>query len=334
MKILVAYDGSKCAEAAIDDLARAGLPPTGSADVLAVAEIWMPTPESVEADSPKASNAYMQEAAKTFKDYGEKALTEAGLLVKHAERRIRTTLPGWTVTPHSTYGSPAREILSMAADLRSDLTVLGSHGTSALSRFTLGSIAHKVLTEADCSVRVTRGKVDVEPPSERILIGFDGSKGALAAVQSVAARNWHEGSEVRVVIASEPVMPSSIGRFVPPICRVADEVNVTERRLFEQISNEALEMLRGAGLKARMCIRAGSPKHVLSEEAERWGADCIFVGACSLVDLAERDLLGSTSAAVAARAHCSVEVAREKALSKTGVEAYGRPDNLATWKGG
>ena len=44
-------------------------------------------------------------------------------------------------------------------------------------------------------------------------------------------------------------------------------------------------------------------------EAEKWGADCIFVGARGLNGL-ERLLLGSVSTAVASYAHCSVEVVR------------------------
>ena len=40
MKILIAYDGSNCAEAALDDLVRAGLPATGEFSVMSVAEVW------------------------------------------------------------------------------------------------------------------------------------------------------------------------------------------------------------------------------------------------------------------------------------------------------
>jgi nucleotide-binding universal stress UspA family protein len=56
-------------------------------------------------------------------------------------------------------------------------------------------------------------------------------------------------------------------------------------------------------------MKEGDPKHVLLDEAEQWGADCLFVGARGLSRI-ERFLLGSVSAAVAARAQCSVEVVR------------------------
>jgi hypothetical protein len=44
MKILIAYDGSDCAEAALDDLQRAGLPPEAEAQIISVAEVWLPPP--------------------------------------------------------------------------------------------------------------------------------------------------------------------------------------------------------------------------------------------------------------------------------------------------
>ena len=40
MKLLVAYDGSACSEAALDDLLKAGLPQASEAHVISVAEIW------------------------------------------------------------------------------------------------------------------------------------------------------------------------------------------------------------------------------------------------------------------------------------------------------
>jgi nucleotide-binding universal stress UspA family protein len=67
--------------------------------------------------------------------------------------------------------------------------------------------------------------------------------------------------------------------------------------------------LRDAGLATTPAVTDGDPKHVLVAEAQRWGAHCIFLGARGHTR-AERILLGSVSAAVAARAHCSVEIVR------------------------
>src|SRR5215831_18637145 len=47
MKILIAYDGSECAESAIDDLKRAGLPRRAEAAALTIAEELFPAPTSI-----------------------------------------------------------------------------------------------------------------------------------------------------------------------------------------------------------------------------------------------------------------------------------------------
>ena len=317
MKVLVAYDGSKPSETAIDDLVRAGLSHKGTAHILSVAEVSLPQPARAEPERLGVPSAAIEIAA-AYKKFWERSVTEANILAKHAKERIRRVLPEWDVSYASTYGSPAREILDAADRLQPHLIVLGAHGQSDYGRFLLGSISQKVLTEAQCSVRIARGKIEIDDCTPRIVIGFDGSNGTLAAVRLVAQRNWGPDAKVHLVTASEPTTPDSIGRFVPPICRIGEEINNSDRRLFEQLGINALETLSAAGIEVIHHIRPGSPKQVLIEEAERWGADCIFVGASSGTRLVEQMLLGATSSAVAARAHCSVEVVRERIEKQPG----------------
>ena len=68
--------------------------------------------------------------------------------------------------------------------------------------------------------------------------------------------------------------------------------------------------LRAAGLVATPVVEEADAKQLLVQEAERWSADCIFVGA-KVHSALERFLLGSVSATVAARAPWSVEVVRQ-----------------------
>lgn len=311
MNLLIAYDGSKCAEAAIDDLVRAGLPAIGTAGVISVAEVFLPPQNSTtDGGAGAAPSPEVEEMVRKYRERGEKAVAEAVLLARHAADRVRAALPKWRVTPTATYGSPAWEIIDAAEKLSADLIVVGSQGQSALGRFFLGSISQKVLSEARSSVRVARGRIEVEKGPERIVIGFDDSAGSLAAASAVAKRSWSSGTEVRLLAVSEPVVPGAIARFVKPFTGMAEEVAVADRQWIEQAAQTALEELRAAGFAADLHVRPGNPKTVLVEEAERWGADCIFVGATALEGVIERALIGSTSSAVAARAHCSVEVVR------------------------
>jgi len=311
MKILIAYDGSDCADAALDDLRKAGLPPDAEALVLSVAEVWVPPPppssyEIVEAAQQAQSPADLQ------KQYlrGSRAVSEARALAARAGERLRNNFPGWRITVEANYGSPAWEVVMKADKWKPDLVVVGSHGRGALGRLVMGSVSQKVLTEARCSVRVARGRVEVEESPARILVGVDGSPGAEAAVREVASRWWPLKSEARVVVVEDPLVPTLIGHLIPNVARWIEESNKGEAEWMQKLAEHATEQLSPSELIVSSAVLTGDPKRVLVEEAGRWGADSIFVGSVGFSNRFERFLLGSVSAAVAARAHCSVEVVR------------------------
>lgn len=310
MKILIAYDGSPCSEAALDDLQLAGLPDDVESIVFTVAETWLP-PNMEEDVTGIKFDAHTKQLIKKLHEKAKATVVKAETLARHAAERLSKNFRGWKIKSEATYGSPAWEILAKAEKFQPDLIVVGSHGRSAVGQFFLGSISQKVLTEAKCSVRVARGKIEVDPVPARIITGFDASPGATAAVEAVAARKWREHTEVRMVTVTDSLVPTAIGRFVAPVVNWTEEEARVERQLIEGLAESSLQKLRNAGLTASLYIEAGSPKHTLVEEAQNWHADCIFVGA-NAHDKFERFLLGSVSAAVAARAHCSVEVIRSK----------------------
>ncbi|MCM3905285.1 MAG: universal stress protein, partial [Pyrinomonadaceae bacterium] len=83
-----------------------------------------------------------------------------------------------------------------------------------------------------------------------------------------------------------------------------------------QIFEPSADKLRSAGLDAAVMIRRGNATNQLLEEAESWGADCIFLGPKGTRGI-DRLLLGSVSSAVSARAHCSVEIVRPMPMAST-----------------
>jgi len=98
--------------------------------------------------------------------------------------------------------------------------------------------------------------------------------------------------------------------FIQPIALAGREY-IADRSLFAQeVVDAAAERLRQGGLIATPLVIEGSPKQVLIDEAERWGADSIFVGSRGLDGALKRFLLGSVSSAVVSNATCSVEVVR------------------------
>jgi len=330
MRLLIAYDGSRDSEAAIDDLHRCGLPATGSAEVISIAEVWLPPPGSIDGtDQPQSES--VEGIVREWREKGDRAVSEADMLARFAVGRVRGALLDWEITSLASYGSAGWEIVNEADRMDADLILVGAQGQSFLSRLALGSISQRVLTEARCSVRIGRGKIDLDSGPERIVVGFDGSRGANAAVAAVADRAWNRGTEVRLISVNEPLLPTTIGRFVKPMVRTVDHIIIAERVWLEESAEAALAKLRNRGIPSSLRTCSGNPKHILIDEAENWGADCIFVGANAWGSPLERFLIGSTSAAVAARAHCSVEVVRAKVTTTQQID-HPRQNGMRTSK--
>ena len=280
MKVMVAYDGSACADAAI-----AELPDEVEFIVLSVIENWLPPPSGLEiVQHMDRSQEYM-------------------LLAMEAANRVREFAPGWIAKAEVSAGSPASQILEKAEQWKPDLIVMGAHGRTALGRFFFGSVSQKVLHEASCPVRVAREPKEKSDHPLRLLIGFDGSPGATETLRVVTARKWPADCEARVVYAAWPSVEFA---SKPLIGKIADWVAEEELKIKRKIEGVVRD-LSAAGLATSSVIKAENPKQLLISEAESWEADCIFVGARGLGAL-QRLRLGSVSSAVAARAHCSVEV--------------------------
>ena len=308
-KILIGYDGSECADAALDDLSRAGLPFEAEAQVLSVAEVWLPPPppsayEIVE----QAREVEVSADLKRVYARGCQAEKDARALAERASARIKVNFPGWNVSANASCGSPAWEMVFRADQWKPDLVVVGSHGRTALGRFVLGSVSQRVLTEARCSVRVARGLLEEPGTPVRIVVGIDGSQGSEAAVREVASRVWPPKSEVRLIVVDDPLVMPFVGDLIPP---VPEGLSEEERAWAKGILAKSAAILHPAEIKVTSQLREGDPKHELVKTAEEWGADCIFVGSTGFSNRLERFVLGSVSAAVAARAHCSVEVIRK-----------------------
>ncbi|MFI5379010.1 MAG: universal stress protein [Tepidisphaerales bacterium] len=298
MKLLIAYDGSECADAAIDDLGRAGLPPETDALVVSVADVSAHLAAPGDSGLEPLGIVQPELAAITAQNLVAQAIAEACSTAERAAGRVRGLFPKWNVHTETSAGSPAGEIIQKAEQWKAGLLVVGSHGRSALGRLLFGSVSTKIVAYAPCSVRVVRRAHGAASGPVKIVLGLDGSADATAALRAIEARIWPGGSEVKVVVSVDVRMATS-----PPASGQDPQMWA------QKTADDAVEQLHAAGLAATPVLHRGDPKQVLAQEAEKWGADCIFVGAKGMTRL-ERFLLGSVSSSVASRAHCSVEVCR------------------------
>ena len=146
----------------------------------------------------------------------------------------------------------------------------------------------------------------------KILIAIDGSEHSDAVVDEIAHRHPPADSEVRMISVVNAPMPLS-AESLATSAGYHGELEKIERELasgaLEKAAARLRDNLEGNSMKITTEVLAGSPKQVILEQAEAFGADLIVVGSHGHGAL-ERFLLGSVSQAVALHARCSVEIVR------------------------
>lgn len=147
-RVLVGFDGSPCSRYAAEWLRRLPLPAdtvvrlvtvVPSAGDIARATRMVPLP--LAEDAVTADHEIREEA--------RERLQEAVVPFEQA---------GQGVEAHLRSGHGALGLLQEAEEWGADLIVVGTHGTSGIERFLLGSVSEYLLRHAPCSVLVVRGR--------------------------------------------------------------------------------------------------------------------------------------------------------------------------------
>ena len=302
MRLLIGYDGSESANAALSDLRLAGLPGDAEALIVTVADTMsMPAMSSYELVEQALVSRRVASGIIVAQTRASQAMNEAQDLASQAGVRVQALFPEWDVRTEALPGNPAHELIGRANEWAPDLVVVGSHGKSAVGRLLLGSTSKKLVTELKSSVRVVRRAPERrdDQVAPKIIIGVDGSTGAEQAVRSVGTRIWPSGTEVRLVAIEN-------GTSTPITESFNDESAFAAIRMVGWAENE----LTAIGLRTSVVFGSGEPQRMLVDEARKWNADSIFVGSRNFNSAFERFRLGSVSTALVTSAPCSVEVVR------------------------
>jgi nucleotide-binding universal stress UspA family protein len=316
MKVVIAYDGSDCAKAAVDDLRRSGMPRHAEAFVISVGHTLLPPPDTLAAPwgatllesgaSRRVTSTIVQARAQA-----SHAIDEASTLAFAGAQRVRARFPDWEVSSGGLVGMPAPAVMEKAQDWHADLIVVGSHGRSAIGRLLLGSVSKQIATEAPCSVLVARHVIERGDTPVRIVVGVDGSSNAKAAVRAAALCEWPGGTHARVIAVDDTVRPTSTAlTLAPTAAAIVSERNREHVAQMREMMERAARELRAVGLQVSPGLVHGSPQRILCDEAKTWTADCIFVGSRGFNGALERFRAGSVSTALVTNAPCSVEVVR------------------------
>ena len=145
-----------------------------------------------------------------------------------------------------------------------------------------------------------------DPHSVRRAVAVDGFEGSRNAAESLAARPWPAGTEIRVWSAVD------LGLSALDAAHLESQRAAAMQRTEDAIDS-ARRILEAAGLQtfSSISVFVASPKEIILQEAANWPADVIVLGSHGHGGFSGFPL-GSTSEAVATHAACSVAVIRAK----------------------
>jgi len=297
MKVLVAIDSINTLDILINEMSARSWPSGAEARVLSIVDD-ADVPLKVWGDEGYGLSALRREMHRRGEQISALAV----------ERLRRIGIPSQVVIMS---GEPKSLISFAARNWPADLILIRAHNRKDFRSRSLGSVAKSVVRSAPCSVEVVRARQQADAITGergfRVLLATDGSEASLAASQAIAEVSWPEDTEVRVVSVVNPMVYSF------------EELGVTGDQSTDyahRAIGKAVQVLSDAPVRISAEVIAGNASRQIIARAKHWEADLIVLGTNERRGLS-RWLFGSTSAAVAKRAHCSVRVVRGKDVSLT-----------------
>ncbi len=193
-----------------------------------------------------------------------------------AAEAVRKGRPGLSVETAVLEGPVLQTLLEALSDRQATVAVVGRHGHSRLAGLLLGSAMTKLLHDAPCAVLVAGSSGEDGPFPRSVVVGYDGSEQAAAAVRAAAEVAHRTGAALDALCA-----------------RGGKEVDV------DTLQASLTALAPGVSLT----VEDDDPVDALVSA----GADLVVVGSRGLHGMKS---LGSVSERVAHKAHCSVLVVR------------------------
>lgn len=200
------------------------------------------------------------------------------------------TINGQAIESLVSEHAPAQGILEAARDYSADLTVMGTHGRTGLSRFMMGSVAERVLAEIESPVLTIRaGKDEGAPPAkvEKILCPVNFSLSAEFALQAASTLALCLKAELNVLHVVENMKGSN-----------------GQPEAFDKLCKWVPEMVHPA-CDFKTIVRSGDAADQILDIAGKSGSCMIVLGAQRKF-FADTSVLGSTVVSVTRHAPCPV----------------------------
>ncbi|MCA9600904.1 MAG: universal stress protein, partial [Myxococcales bacterium] len=207
---------------------------------------------------------------------------------------------GVKVDGKASEGAVHEEVLRHAKAIKADLIVMGTHGRTGITRWALGSVAERVMRQAEAPVLAIKGK-DAEPahgdaafPPVRIVVAHDLSEPAHRALD--AAKSLRGDTKIPIDVVHVFLDPWADYQTASTAFREQAEHRFEAYHAgLKTILDEQIGKVFGqdrAGVTVHL-VR-GRPVEALVEHVKKSGAGMICMGS-SGKDAVERFLLGSVA---------------------------------------
>jgi len=151
LNILIGTDGSVDGNAAIEFVRQLKFPESSHVTVCHVLEQQDSLQAELSARLTVTGSSNLKKLGTKIRQVRE---DDGNTLLNASVRRLNRR--GLPVEKKLAHGHPADQMLTLAQRKKTDLLVVGSRGMTGLRRFFLGSVSHKLVQHAPCSVLVVR----------------------------------------------------------------------------------------------------------------------------------------------------------------------------------
>lgn len=135
MRVLIAMDGSKFSQSALDSVKSRTWPEGSEFLLYSVVEPLIP-----EIGGWVSSDLIQEQAD----------------ILEAQTKEFRLLMPQHKITCEVSEGKASDEIVKTADEWDADFIVMGSHGRRGMDHFVLGSVAESVVNKSNCSVEVIK----------------------------------------------------------------------------------------------------------------------------------------------------------------------------------
>ena len=142
----------------------------------------------------------------------------------------------------------------------------------------------------------------------KIVLGFDDSPHALAALRWITRQKWPVDTRVTVVSAVRTPVSAYAEVYAPAVPYPTELVEEVTRH-HEELCMKAEDELRRAGFATGVKVLAADPREALVDTARSEHADLLVVGSHGRTGLSKL-MLGSVASHVVAHAPCDVLVVK------------------------